>query len=179
MTDRVVVAGFGNVLRRDDGFGMAVLDALAATTLPDHVELMDVGIGGIHLVQNLLGAPADILVVLDAVELGREPGTVVVVDPDVLDVDELSVMERRDVLADMHYATPDRALMLLLAMDVLPDRTVVVGCEPVDPHTPQQGLTPTVAAAVAPAVLEVRRAVRELGGEWPEPAIAGDDGLPH
>lgn len=169
---RVVVAGFGNVLRRDDGFGIAVLETLAATPVPDAVTLMDVGIGGIHLVQVLLAEPADVLVVLDAVEVARPPGTVVVVTPDVLDVRGLPALERRDHLADVHYATPDRALMLLRAMDVLPARTTTIGCQPVDVDTPVQGLTAPVAAAVEAAADEVRRHVAALGVPWPAAATA-------
>lgn len=169
---RVVVAAFGNVLRRDDGFGAAVLERLAATAVPAEVSLLEVGIGGIHLVQVLLGDPADVLVVLDAVEVGRPPGTVLVVDADVLDVRALPAHERRDHLADVHYATPDRALMLLRAMDALPPRVATIGCQPLDADTPEQGLTPPVAGAVAAAADEVRRYVAALGVPWPAAAPA-------
>jgi hydrogenase maturation protease len=163
---RIVVAGFGNVLRRDDGFGVAVVDRLGAGAVPAEVTLMDVGIGGIHLVQVLMETPADALVILDAVELGRAPGTVLVVEPDVPDVRALTALERRDELADVHYATPDRALLFLRALDLLPTRTVTIGCEPVDAETPEAGLTAPVAAAVAVAAEEVRRHVTGLGVPW-------------
>lgn len=169
MGTRIMIAGFGNLLRRDDGFGVEVLWRLESLPVPDEVTTMDVGIGGIHLVQELLREPADALIVLDTVQMGRAPGTVLVVVPEVVDVDTMSVMERRDVLADMHYATPDRALMLLRAMDALPPHTIVVGCEPVDLDTYEQGLTPVVAGAVDAAAAEVRRAVREYGIDWPDP----------
>lgn len=164
---RILVAGFGNVLRSDDAFGVAVIERLEALAPPDAVELMDVGIGGIHMVQ-MLGAepPADALVVLDAVEVDRPPGTVVVVRPDVEDVEQLSVMARRDALADMHYATPDRALMLARAMGVLPAHTLVVGCQPVDTDTPHRGMSEQVTRAIEPAVREVQRIVTALGVPW-------------
>jgi hydrogenase maturation protease len=169
---RVVVAGFGNVLRRDDGFGVAVVEELAAGDVPGEVTLLDVGIGGIHLVHVLLADPADALIVLDAVELQRPPGTVVVVVPDVPDVRASSPRERRDELADVHYATPDRALMFLRALDLLPPATVTIGCEPVDAETPERGLTPRVAAAVPAAADEVRRWVSDLGIPWEAAATA-------
>ncbi len=165
---KVLVAGFGNVLRRDDGFGVAVVDHLQARGIPDGVELMDVGIGGIHLVQVLAGG-YDGLVLLDAVEVDRPAGTVVVVDPEVDQVDHLGVMAQRDLLADMHYATPDRALMLAGAMGVLPDRRVVVGCQPADVDTYVHGLTPAVARAIEPAAEQVRRVVSDFGLPWPQP----------
>ena len=164
---RIVVAGFGNVLRGDDGFGLEVVTRLASKALPEGVVVLDVGIGGIHLVQDLMGEPADGLVVLDALDAGREPGTLLVMRPDVLDVRTLDVHARRDHLADMHYATPERALMLASGMGVLPERTLLVGCQPSDPDAIGEGLSVAVASAVEPAVAEVRRIVSDMGIRWP------------
>jgi hydrogenase maturation protease len=164
---RILVAGFGNVLRADDGFGIAVVHRLAAGPVPEGVAISDVGIGGIHLVQDLLAEPADGLVVLDALDLGRHPGTIVVLRPDVLDVATLGVLERRDHLADMHYATPERALMLASAMGVLPAATMLVGCQPLDADAIGQGLSDPVAAGVEQALIEVRAVVSEMGIPWP------------
>jgi hydrogenase maturation protease len=162
---RVLVGCFGNVLRGDDGFGVAVARALAERDLPPEVHVLDVGIGGISLVQELLD-PADALVLVDAVDLGREPGTVLVLDPDVLDVATLPVTERRDLLADMHYATPERALMLARGLGVLPDTILMVGCQADDAERYGQGLSPAVAAAVDVAAAQVRHVVRDLGVAW-------------
>src|SRR4051812_48391777 len=140
---RVVVAGVGNVLRRDDGFGVYVAEHLHERGAPDEVRVVDIGIGGIHLVHELLER-ADALIVIDAVDLGRPPGTVMVVRPEVREP------SGRDDLADMHYATPERALMLASALGVLPDRAWIVGCQPEDPDGLGHGLTPTVARAVEP-----------------------------
>lgn len=157
---RIVVACFGNVLRGDDGFGNVVAARLLAAPTPAAVHVIEVGIGGIHLVQELLER-ADGLVVVDTVDLDRRPGTVVVMRPDVVDVDALTPSERRDELADMHYATPDRALMLARAMGALPDETFVVGCQPLDAERLGEGLSAPVAAAVEPAIDEIRRLVTE------------------
>lgn len=167
---QVVVAGFGNVLRRDDGFGVAVVEALAQGPVPEGVTLLDIGIGGIHMVQQLADG-TDALIVLDAVELGRPPGTVVVVDPEVEDVSTMTVMQRREHLADMHYATPERALMLARALGRLPRHTVVIGCEPEDADSYVHGLSPAVARAVAVAAEEVRRTVTALGLPWEETGL--------
>jgi hydrogenase maturation protease len=161
----VVVACFGNVLRGDDGFGVAVAEHLDACGVPDAVRVLDIGIGGIHLVHQL-DHSVDALVVVDAVSMGRAPGTVVTVRPDVEDVRLLEGQARRDALADMHYATPERALMLARALGVLPDRVLVVGCEPDDVDVLRQGLSPPIAHAVAAAAAEVRSIVRDLGVDW-------------
>jgi hydrogenase maturation protease len=129
--------------------------------------VLDVGIGGIHLVHELLDRSLG-LVVVDAVDVGRAPGTVLVMHPTVKDVRALTAEQRLDELADMHYATPDRALMLALALGVLPETVWLVGCQPRDADRLGEGLSPEVAAAVEPAIGEVRRLLRDLGVAWPE-----------
>ena len=160
---RAIVACFGNVLRADDGVGPAVGHALLAEPLPAGVEVMEIGIGGIHLVQELLDG-VDVLLVVDAVDLGRPPGTVVVQRPDVLDVSTLSVDRRRDELADMHLATPARALMVALGLGVLPAITLVVGVQTTDTEEPRHGLSAGTQRAVPYAVAEVRRLLAEHAG---------------
>ncbi len=151
-----IVACFGNVLRADDGVGPAVAQSLLAEPLPDGVRVLEVGIGGIHLVQELMNG-TDVLLVVDAVDLGRPAGSVVVQRPDVLDVSTLSVDRRRDELADMHLATPDRALMVALGLGVLPPTTLVIGVQTTDTEAPRQGLSEATAKAVPIVVREVRR----------------------
>lgn len=154
----VLVACFGNVLRGDDGFGYAVAQRLLAEPLPDGVAVLEVGIGGIHLVQELM-AGVDALIVVDAVDLGRPAGTVITQVPDVADVSALPIEQRRDLLADMHYATPERALMLARGLGVLPATTFVVGVQTTDTERLDQRLSASTAAAVGHAVAEVRRLV--------------------
>lgn len=153
------------MLRGDDGFGVVVAERLLREDLPDGVRVIDVGIGGIHLVQELLD-PVDALVVVDAVDLGRQPGTVFVIRPDVIDLKAMSPTERRDQLADMHYATPERAFMLARALEVLPSTTWVVGCQPADVDALGEGLSPAVTEAVEHAVHEVHRLVSDMGVGW-------------
>jgi hydrogenase maturation protease len=160
------VAGVGNVLRGDDGFGVVVAQRLEAADPPPGVRVLEVGIGGIHLVHELLER-ARAVVVIDAVDLGRTPGTVLVLEPDVKDVHSMTPQQRLDELADMHYATPDRALMLARALGVLPEPVWLVGCQPRDSDRLGEGLSPEVEAAVEPAIAEVRRLLRQLGVDWP------------
>jgi hydrogenase maturation protease len=161
---RILVAGVGNVLRADDGFGVEVARRLAGVTFPEGVRVVETGIAGIALVQELQEG-WDALVVADTVDLGRPPGTVLLIEPDVVDVGTLSWSERHDLLADMHLATPERALMLARALGVLPRRLLEVGCQPVDAHAVGEGLSPPVADAVDVAVAEIVRHVNELASQ--------------
>ncbi len=138
----------GNVLRRDDGFGYAVAGRLGE--LPEGVEMLETGIGGITLLQELL-AGCDGLVIVDAVERGATPGTLVLLEPEV--------GEPSDV-PDMHLADPGQVLAMAARMGCLPERVILVGCEPVDARGLGEELSPQVARAVQPAVERVHETVR-------------------
>jgi len=158
---RILIAGVGNVLRADDGFGVQVARRLEDVSFPEGVRVVETGIGGIALVQELQEG-WDALVIVDTVALDRPPGNVVLIDPDVVDVHTLSWADRHDLLADMHLTTPDRALMLAKALGVLPPLVLEVGCIPVDPDAVGETLSGPVLAAVDVAVAEIIRHVREL-----------------
>ena len=145
----MLVAGVGNVLRRDDGFGPAVLARLR--DLPDGVTLFEGGIGGMALLQDLMGG-WDGLVLIDAVDRGARPGTLFAIDP--------IVAEFRHV-PDIHLANPERVLMMARGLGVLPPRLLLVGCQPADVDTLGETLTPAVERAVPHAVETVQRTVRE------------------
>jgi len=154
---RTLIAGFGNTLRGDDGFGVEVIRRLGAAGLDrPGVELMEVGTAGIRLAQELL-TPCDLLIIADAMTRGGAPGTVY-----VLEVDAVETVQR----VDMHVAIPSHALSVAKALGVLPEKVVLVGCEPmqVDEMTCDLTgeLTPPVRAAVDVAV---RRIHHLLAGE--------------
>lgn len=160
---RVLVAGVGNVLRSDDAFGVEAARRMEKMEMPAGVKVVETGIGGMHLVQELQSG-WDALIVLDCVDLGRPPGQVMTIVPDVIDVNAVSLDERMDLLADMHLATPERVFMLSKALGVLPDKLIMIGCQPVDPETPGGPMSAPVAAAIDLAIEEVLRNVREMQG---------------
>ncbi|HUQ45350.1 MAG TPA: hydrogenase maturation protease [Gemmatimonadaceae bacterium] len=155
---RTLIAGFGNVLRGDDGFGVEVLRRLGEQGVAsDHVELLDVGTGGIRLAQELI-TPYDRLIIIDATTRGGEPGTVysLIVD---------SVKPTREI--DMHTTVPSRALEVAQAFGPLPAEIYLVGCEPGSVDELTTDLSPPVAAAVEEAL----RRVGELLGQAPAPDV--------
>lgn len=157
---RVVVAAFGNELRGDDGFGIAVLRRLEASQFARRsggVTLLEVGTAGLRLAQELL-TPCDRLIVIDAMTRGGQPGTVY-----VLKVDE--VPEARDV--DMHLAVPSRALSVAQALGALPPETYLVGCEPSEIDELTMELSDRVRAAVDVAAGHVHSLIGERDVERP------------
>ena len=143
---RTLVAGFGNVLRGDDGFGVEVLRQLGARGVAsESVELLDDGTGGIRLAQELMN-PFDRLIIIDAATRGGTPGTVY-----TLMIDE--VRPTREI--DMHTTVPSRALEVAQALGPLPAEMYLVGCEPQVVDEWSTELSPLVASAVTRAVREV------------------------
>lgn len=140
---RIIVAGFGNSLRGDDGFGIEVIRRLEAEKFrPAGVELLEIGTAGIRLAQELL-TPCDFLVIADAMARGGKPGTVY-----VLEVDAVEEVQR----VDMHVAIPAHALSVAQALGALPARVVMVGCEPMQVDEMTCDLTGELTPAVRDAV---------------------------
>ncbi len=162
---RVLIAGMGNVLKYDDGFGVEVARRLLATQdLPANVTVIEVGIGGISLVQELLGQ-YDALLVIDAVQRNGSPGQVYVLEAEVPNLDDLAEPVRRDFLADMHYTTPSRAMILAKALGVLPRKVLIVGCQPEVYDDFGLGLSAPVTTAVDAAVARVNELLSDLIGK--------------
>jgi hydrogenase maturation protease len=149
---RILVAGVGNMLRGDDGFGPAVVRALeAAGGLPPSVRLVELGIGGIGLVHELMDG-YDTLILVDAVDRGGAPGSLYMLEPEVLDAAALPVAERCELSADMHQAVPERALVMARAAGVLPPLVRIIGCQPAETEDFSTALSPPIQAAVPAAV---------------------------
>lgn len=144
---RILVAGVGNVLHGDDGFGVELAWRLAKRSLPDGVKVIETGIGGMTLVQELM-LGYDAVLLLDAHKSGSAPGTVRLLVPVLPDLSALDPHSLRDYFADTHYATPLRALGLLEQIGHLPQRIAIIGCEPMPHKMMQLGLSAPVAAAV-------------------------------
>ena len=77
MTTALIVC-IGNDLVADDGAGQAVHARLLHTALAVGTRLVFLGLGGIDLLEVMDGE--DLLVVVDAVQLGAAPGSVHVLD---------------------------------------------------------------------------------------------------
>ncbi len=158
---RVLVAGFGNVLRHDDAFGVVLAQRLRGEHLPAAVAIHEAGIAGLTVVQELFDG-YDALVVLDAVDRGGIPGSLYELEASRPDVAALDDERRFDFFADMHYAEPGRAMALARALKVLPPRVVVVGCQVGEAEAYGIGFTPAVEAALENAVAFAVRVIDEV-----------------
>ena len=150
---RTLVAGFGNVLRGDDGFGVEVIRQLEGERLPDGVTLMEIGTAGMRLAQELL-SPYDHLIIVDAMTRGGAPGSLY-----TLQVDDVEAAAH----VDMHAAVPARALAMAKALGGLPARVHLIGCEPESVDELLADLSAPVRGAIRPAVDSIRALVNAGG----------------
>ena len=141
---RTLVAGFGNELRGDDGFGIAVCQRLKERPC-DGVEILEVGTGGLQMAQVLI-AGYDRLIVVDAMARGGVAGQLYVL--------EVEGVERATEI-DLHLAVPKAALSVAQALGVLPRQVFMVGCEPHEVDELCLTLSPAVSAALERAVTQV------------------------
>ena len=149
---RVLIAGVGNVLRGDDGFGVEVLHQLRRELgEPPDVRFFESGIAGITLVQQLLDS-YDALIVLDALDRNAEPGTVFVLEPDVT---ALAARDRKNLGVDLHEADPEGVFRIAAALGVLPRRVWVVGCQAADCEELGAGLSDAARLAIPEVVRRV------------------------
>lgn len=88
----ILIAGVGNKLFGDDGFGPAVIEYLERHfTIPENVCLADAGTGIRKLLFTItLGeVRPKIIVVIDAVDKGREPGEIFEISLDEIPVEKI------------------------------------------------------------------------------------------
>jgi len=71
---KIGIAGIGNFILRDEGFGVHVVHYLEANySFPDNVEIQDVGTAGIYMAPFL--EECDPIFVIDVVDIAGEPGS--------------------------------------------------------------------------------------------------------
>jgi hydrogenase maturation protease len=136
---RTLIAGIGNILFRDDGFGVEVANRLAREP-PPGAEVAEYGIRALHLGYELL-TERDLLVVVDCMHRDGDPGTLYLVEP-TADAEEL---------ADPHAMNLATVFSAVRRLGGTPPRTLVVGCEPASIE-PGIGLSPAVTCAVPAAI---------------------------
>jgi hydrogenase maturation protease len=162
MSKRILVAGIGNIFLGDDGFGVEVVKRLAGRELPEGVEVVDFGIRGLDLAYALQ-KDYELVVFVDATPRGGEPGTVYLIEPEIVEDGKVSL--------DTHGMDPVKVIKLSRALGAKPIRTLVVGCEPQvvvsgeDYDDMLMELSESVRAAVEEAVKLVESLVEESNKE--------------
>lgn len=119
---QTLILGVGNLLMSDEGVGIHVIKRLiAAYQLPKEVQILDGGTLGMDLLYYLEGV--ENLLLIDAVEAQKEPGTVIRLEGD--DVPAFLSIK----ISPHQLGVPDMLAAAKLK-GVYPQRLVLLGIQP-------------------------------------------------
>jgi len=154
----IVVAGCGNPLYADDGFGPAVAEALRVISFSGSVRVLDAGTSGPGVVFPLLDPEiTKHLLVIDIADFGAKPGSLALLRPGDFP---------RAGLRDVHSGGIIGSLRGLAGIDV-----AIIVCQPgrVTDPVMEIGLSDAVMDAIPRTIRLVRDLVGEAQGIVPEP----------
>ncbi len=141
MSDKKIkVLGCGNTLMGDDGVGIRVIERLQEMKLPENVEVIDAGVGGLSILSWI--EDADKAVIVDAVQTGNEPpGTVYEFTDKELPPSNMFMLSLHDLnLVD--------TINVGRVVQKMPDEIVIIGVEVKRVAEFTKELTPEVEAAL-------------------------------
>lgn len=119
---RVLVLGIGNLVMSDDGAGVRVVQKLQREYIfSENVEIMDGGTLGLDLLPKLEGI--GLLIVIDALETGKKPGSCIRLIGEELPIAlETKLSPHQMGLKDL--------LSVAELLGHLPDKMVLIGVQP-------------------------------------------------
>lgn len=146
---RSVVIGIGNLLRADDGVGAHVVKAVGEQ-LPD-VEAVDLSTADIEVIEHIRNR--DVVIIVDAVLTGAEPGT----------IHRMAIGNLRSAeFARTHSLNLSSVIALAYQLypDEMPEKITVLGVEAGDVESFSSELTPKVQQAIPRILDEIRNELR-------------------
>ena len=155
---RIVIIGIGNVLFGDDGVGVHVLNRLRSEKLPENIELVEGGVGGLSLLNYVRGM--DYCIFIDAVS-GAKPGRIHRFTEEDLDT-KVKTMLHPASLHDMGL-TETIKIGKAVHPNEMPKKIIIYGIEVKEPKEYSTELSKEVAESVGKATkliikeLEVKR----------------------
>jgi len=119
---QTLILGVGNLLLSDEGVGVRVIERLETTySLPEEVQTLDGGTLGLDLLYYLEGV--ENLLIIDAVEMGEEPGALRRLEGDEIPAFMSAKMSPHQIgIPDMLFAAKLR--------DLYPSNIVLWGVQP-------------------------------------------------
>ncbi len=153
MSKSITVLGVGNLLRTDEGVGVHAVRALSERhdkILPD-VEFLDGGTLGLNLLPYIEDATA--LLLLDAVDSGKTPGTVIEIPRD-------AIPRFGGIKLSEHQVTLQEVLGLARIRGHLPARMILIGMQPADLST-GDSLSPTADGALPEMLAKAEAVLRK------------------
>ncbi|MBN3038195.1 MAG: HyaD/HybD family hydrogenase maturation endopeptidase [Candidatus Omnitrophica bacterium] len=119
---KISVLGLGNILLKDEGFGIHLIRRLQRLSLPDHIELIDGGTCGLDALALFAGS--DKLIILDAIAHYGKPATIYRISAEDLLDDPLTAV------LSLHQVGALETISIAKKTGKLPPKTVIIGIEP-------------------------------------------------
>lgn len=119
---KITVFGIGNLLLMDEGIGVHIINKLKeGYEFPEHVSLVDGGTMGLDLLPFFEGN--DRVLIIDAVDFRKEPGTIEIIEGENIPAILGSKLSVHQIgLPDMLFAAK--------LMDIIPPEICLIGIQP-------------------------------------------------
>ena len=160
--ESIAVVGIGNNLLQDDGVGIHALRHYERHHADPDVYCLDAGTVGLALMDRL--SNLDGLIAVDAMRLGKAPGTVTILEGENMD------LHLRNHHGSVHELGLSDILDALRLCGDLPPNRALVGIEP---EQMDWGTEPT--RAVAAAIPSATASIRDLVRGWRAHSAPGAD----
>lgn len=160
----IVIAGCGNPVFADDGFGPAVAEELSQFALPGNVKAVDAGLCGPQFIFSLLDpAVTRKLIIIDIVDFGAKPGAITLLRPRDFPTRCLGNSYYGGIMESLGQIDPAIELIIL-------------GCQPKSVPAPEMllGLSEEVHAAIPKVVRIILEMIGVRYGAPCSPPDAGD-----
>jgi len=118
---RITVLGIGNLLLKDEGIGVHLVQRLAGVMNNANVKILDAGTYPDFL--SLIDDSTDKLIIVDAVKAGDKPGTIYRFNFDDVDLDSAPPIS-------LHEIGVLDSLIMMALFNKQPKSTVIIGIEP-------------------------------------------------
>ena len=154
-TNRKIVLGLGNMLNRDEGLGLHALKALEQHIAgqASEVEFLDGGVLGLNLLP--LVEEASHLLILDAINARKEPGTLIEMKRDEIPL-------YTGIKLSDHQVTFQEVLGLASFRGKLPEHLHLIGIQPADLSIGVE-LSPLITTRMSEVLERSETILREWG----------------
>jgi len=153
----IAVFGIGNILLSDDGVGVHVINKLRTECqFPEYVELIDGGTKGLDLLPLFEGR--DKVLIVDAANFKKEPGTI-----DMVEGDKIPAFLVSNKLSVHQIGLPD-TLFAARLMNLMPQEICLIGIQPKTMETGTE-LSDEIKKQLDPLIERILLKLKDWGAE--------------
>ncbi|OEH92814.1 HyaD/HybD family hydrogenase maturation endopeptidase [Bacillus solimangrovi] len=156
LVKKITVLGIGNTLYSDEGLGVHIIPELERALCEfDNVEILEGATEGIRLLEPI--EQCDLLIIIDAINAGKEPGTLIVLRDD-------EIPSYFGIKMSIHQLGFQEVLQAAKLLERMPEEMVMFGLQP---HSLQFGigLTEKIQDCIPTLIKEIKQQIhiwREL-----------------